>query len=175
MVGPVRAFLFRGGTSKGLFLRAADLPPRLRALVPAPGGVPACGDHTTLESFIAAAMGSDRYGMQLNGVGGGISSTSKVAIVEQSSRPGYDVDYTFGQVDMKSGRVDWSGSCGNLASAVALFALQEGLVVRSRAGADLVKIFQANLKHSIHVSVPHADAAQDQTIPGIKDRGSNGE
>jgi len=110
--------------------------------------------------------------MQLNGVGGGLSSTSKVAIVEQSSRPGHDVDYTFGQVDMKSGRVDWSGSCGNLAAAVALFALEEGLVARSRAGVDLVKIFQANLQYSIHVSVPHVDAAQDQTIPGVEAPGS---
>ena len=185
----MRAFLFRGGTSKGLFFRAADLPPRLRALVPAAvakkSGV--SDDTKPLDNFIATAMGSDRYGMQLDGVGGGISSTSKVAIVEKSSRPLHDVDYVFGQVDMKTGRVDWSGSCGNLASAVGLFALEEGLAGRRPAAEEglvdingkippgedphaLVKIFQANLQYSIHVTVPHETAAQDQTItiPGVE-------
>ena len=97
----MRASLYRGGTSKGLFLRAADLPLRLRELVPAPGGATKShGSRSALDGFIAAALGSDRYGMQLNGVGGGISSTSKVCIVEESAHIDHDVDYTFGQVSV---------------------------------------------------------------------------
>eukprot|EP00802_Teleaulax_amphioxeia_P017876 Tamp_18046.p1 GENE.Tamp_18046~~Tamp_18046.p1 ORF type:complete len:425 (+),score=35.91 Tamp_18046:157-1275(+) len=143
-------------------------------------------------------MGSDKYGMQLDGVGGGISSTSKVAIVDESVYAGHDVDYTFGQVsvhpvpprgrvllfrcaivcaqnpgpknnqvDMKTGAVDWSGSCGNLASAVALFALDEGLVKGGGNGASRVKIFQTNLQYSINVGVPAQDTPADHRIPGI--------
>ena len=172
----VRAALYRGGTSKGLFLRAADLPLRLRTLIPAAGGKRPGSNETRseLDRFIAAAMGSDRYGMQLDGVGGGISSASKVAIVEESSQAGHDVDYTFGQVDMRSGVVDWSGSCGNLASAVALFAMHEGLVKvgsvgRGSGGAQtVVKVFQTNLQHSLHVSVPGDSTPADCRIAGVE-------
>ena len=162
----VRAALYRGGTSKGLFLRAADLPSNLRALV-ATVRDGRQGRDSPLDKFIAAAMGSDKYGMQLDGVGGGISSTSKVAIVEESVHAGHDVDYTFGQVDMKVGTIDWSGSCGNLASAVALFALDEGLVKGGGKDALRVKVFQTNLQYSINVSVPALDTKKHH-IPGVE-------
>jgi 2-methylaconitate cis-trans-isomerase PrpF len=141
------------------------------------------GVKSDLEVFIASALGCDRYGMQLDGVGAGISSTSKVVIVEQSSRPGHDVDYTFGQVDMQSGEVDWSGSCGNLASAVGLFAIEEGLVKKpSRSSSTLphtdardidttsttVNVFQTNLKYTMQVTVASAAEPADMGIPGIE-------
>jgi 2-methylaconitate cis-trans-isomerase PrpF len=117
-------------------------------------------------------MGSDKYGMQLNGVGGGISSTSKVVIVDESCRSGHDVDYTFGQVDMRSGDVDWSGSCGNLASAVAIFAMDEGMVKNSNPinhnGSTLVKVFQTNLESSLQITVAGQDTPQDHRIPGVE-------
>lgn len=163
----VRAALYRGGTSKGLFLRAADLPSHLRALVPTVSDARQ-GRESPLDKFIAAAMGSDKYGMQLDGVGGGLSSTSKVAIVEESVHAGHDVDYTFGQVDMKVGTIDWSGSCGNLASAVALFALDEGLVKGGGKDASRVKVFQTNLQYSINVSVPALDTPAEHHIPGVE-------
>ena len=101
----IQASLIRGGTSKGLFF-SEHLPDQLLAL----------------------ALGSpDETSMQLDGVGGGITSTSKIAIV--TPRPGdLDVDYLFGQVDLSSGRVDWSGSCGNLVAAVGIYARESGLV-----------------------------------------------
>lgn len=81
----------------------------------------------SLDAMILAAMGSpDPSGMQLNGLGGGISSTSKVCIISPSERKGYDVDYLFGQVEIKERRINWAGSCGNLSAAVGLFALAEG-------------------------------------------------
>ena len=97
----------RGGTSKGLFF--TERYP----------------DHV-----MASAIGSpDSYKMQLNGLGAAISSTSKVAVVCPSNpNSKTDVDYLFGQVDIESGQIDWTGACGNLASAAAVFALQEGFV-----------------------------------------------
>ena len=66
---------------------------------------------------------------QLNGVGGATSTTSKVAVVSKSKRPDADVDYTFAQVGVGSKKVDMTGNCGNIASGVGPFALDEGLVV----------------------------------------------
>lgn len=74
------------------------------------------------------------------------------------------------QVDMRSGDIDWSGSCGNLASAVALFALAEGLVKSSANNqhkqATCVRVYQTNLQYSIQVIVPGEEAAEDHQIPG---------
>jgi len=103
----------RSGTSKGLFLRRGDLP----------------ADEADWVSIILAAFGSlDGDARQLNGVGGGTSTTSKCAVVSRSSRPGVDVDYTFIQVPLEGGRLDFSGNCGNIASGVGPFAVDEGLV-----------------------------------------------
>ena len=73
----------RGGTSKGLFLDPADLP----------------SDPTRRDALLLRALGSpDPYGTQIDGLGGATSSTSKVALVSPSTRPGYDLDYRFGAV-----------------------------------------------------------------------------
>jgi 2-methylaconitate cis-trans-isomerase PrpF len=74
-------------------------------------------------------MGSTKEGSrQINGVGGASSTTSKVAVVERSSRPGVDVEYTFVQVAPDQPRIDMTGNCGNIASGIGPFALDEGLV-----------------------------------------------
>ena len=65
--------------------------------------------HNIFARFITYTKTEREYCMLYRAVGGGISSTSKVCIIEKSARPGHDVDYTFGQVDMRSGAVDWSG------------------------------------------------------------------
>ena len=92
----------RGGTSKGLFFT-----------------------ERYPDAVMALAIGSpDSYKMQLNGMGAAISSTSKVAVVSPSDpKTKTDVDYLFGLVDIESGEIDWTGACGNLASAAAIFAL----------------------------------------------------
>lgn len=95
----VEGFLLRGGTSRGLFVRRADLPDRPR-------------DDLALSLF-----GSPDP-IQVNGIGGSHSHTSKLMIVARSERPGVDLDYTFGQVRVTEPTVDWSGNCGNLTSAV---------------------------------------------------------
>jgi 2-methylaconitate cis-trans-isomerase PrpF len=74
-------------------------------------------------------MGSyDSDPKQLNGIGGATSTTSKVAVVSPSKRPGVDVDYTFVQVPIGTPKLDMTGNCGNIASGVGPFAVDEGLV-----------------------------------------------
>ncbi|CAE7231083.1 prpF [Symbiodinium necroappetens] len=136
----LRAAWIRGGTSKGLFFREADLPP--------PGNA--------RDQLILAALGSpDPSGLQLNGLGGGISSTSKVVILSTSQRDGYDVNYLFGQVEIKERLINWEGSCGNLSAGVGLFALAEHLVKPAFDGpSQLVRVWQQNQGYGMNVHVP---------------------
>lgn len=74
-------------------------------------------------------MGSpDSFGRQLDGMGSGISSTSKIVVLSPPSRPDVDVDYTFVQVGIRDGTLDKAGNCGNMSSAVGPVSLDEGLV-----------------------------------------------
>jgi 2-methylaconitate cis-trans-isomerase PrpF len=99
-------------------------------------------DQSIWGNVLLAAMGSregDRK--QIDGVGGATSTTSttsKVAIVSKSTRPDADVDYTFAQVAVGQGKVDFSVNCGNMASGVGPFALDEGLV-QAMSGQTEVK------------------------------------
>lgn len=132
----------RGGTSKGVFFRPEDLPP----------------DPVLRDRVLLRLMGSpDPYGRQMDGMGGGYSSASKVALVSRSGRSDCDIDYFFGQVSVEKPLVDWSGGCGNLLAAVAAFAIQEGMVQVPRSGFTAVRIWQVNLDRSVTCHVPIAD------------------
>ncbi|KNG86851.1 hypothetical protein ANOM_004907 [Aspergillus nomiae NRRL 13137] len=102
----------RAGTSKGLFIHEHDLPSSKDLWAP------------ILLSALGLAEADKR---QLNGVGGATSTTSKVAVVRKSKRHGVDVDYTFVQVASDQAQVDMTGNCGNMASGVGPFALDEEL------------------------------------------------
>lgn len=105
--------MMRSGTSKGLFLHEKDLP----------------SARSEWNDILLAAMGSrDSDQRQLDGVGGATSTTSKVAVVRKSTKPGIDVEYTFVQIGVGSNKVDFSGNCGNICAGVGPFALDEGLV-----------------------------------------------
>jgi hypothetical protein len=105
--------MMRSGTSKGLFLHRHHLPSSVSDWAP----------------ILLSAMGSRGNDLrQLDGVGGGTSTTSKVSVVSKSNRPGTDVDYTFVQVAVGKDTVDMTGNCGNMCAGVAAFALDEGLV-----------------------------------------------
>ena len=80
---------------------------------------------------------------QLDGIGGGSSVTSKIAVVSKSNRPGIDVDYTFVQVAVGQEKIDMSGNCGNMSSGVGPFALDEGLV-EAEPGLDEVCLRHIN-------------------------------
>lgn len=109
----IKAAFVRGGTSKGLIFRAEDLP----------------SDRSEWDGIFLQAMGSpDPYRRQLDGMGGGISSLSKVCVVSPPTRPDADIDYLFAQVQVAHASVDYGGNCGNMSSAIAPFAVDEGLV-----------------------------------------------
>ncbi len=126
--GKVRAVFMRGGTSNAIMFRRQDLP----------------DDRELWRPLFLAAMGSpDPNGRQLDGMGGGLSSLSKVCIVGPPSRPDADVDFTFAQVSVKDATTDYSGNCGNMSSAVGPFAVDEGLVAASGDQA-VVRIYNTN-------------------------------
>lgn len=115
----------RAGTSKGVFLRAQDLP----------------ADVERWRRILPKVMGSpDPFGRQLDGLGGGTSTTSKLAVVSPSKRPDIaDVDYLFIQGSVTGATLDMTGNCGNILSGVAPFAYEEGMVHRqpdSAKGGD---------------------------------------
>lgn len=90
-------------------------------------------------------MGSpDPNGRQLDGMGGGISSLSKVCVVGPPSRPDADVDYTFAQIGVHEATVDYSANCGNMSSAIGPFAVEEGLVEAPANGEAVVRIHNTN-------------------------------
>jgi 4-oxalomesaconate tautomerase len=102
----------RGGTSKGPFFLASDLP----------------GDGATRDRVLLAAMGSPDT-RQIDGIGGADPLTSKVAIVSPSSRAGIDVDYFFAQVAVDRPFVDVTPTCGNMLAGVGPFAIERGLIL----------------------------------------------
>lgn len=91
-------------------------------------------------------MGSSNAGSrQIDGIGGATSTTSKVAVIAKSTRPGIDVDYTFVQVAPDQAKVDITGNCGNIASGVGPFALDEGLVGAIAGQSEVSKIRQIHI------------------------------
>lgn len=137
----IPATYMRGGTSKGVFFRAEDLP----------------ADRSQRDRLLMRVIGSpDRYGKHTDGMGGATSSTSKVVIVSRSTRADSDVDYLFGAVAVGEPVIDWSGNCGNLSAAVGPFAIHAGLVDAPAEGMGVVRIWQANIQRRIIARVPMA-------------------
>ncbi|MBO6770099.1 MULTISPECIES: PrpF domain-containing protein [unclassified Thalassospira] len=125
---PLRAVFMRGGTSRALFFRSEDLPEA----------------GSRRDSMILAAMGSpDPNKRQLDGMGAGTSSTSKIAIIAKSSREDADIDYTFGQVSVDASVISYKGNCGNISSAVGPYAVEEGLV-KTTGDQAIVRIHNTN-------------------------------
>jgi 4-oxalomesaconate tautomerase len=128
--------LMRGGTSKGPFFLAEDLP----------------GDVQTRDRVLLAAMGSPDV-RQVDGVGGANPLTSKVAIVSRSSRPGIDVEYLFAQVSVDRPLVDVTPTCGNMLAGVGPFAIERGLVA-ARDPVTAVSIYMVNIGTVAVAQVP---------------------
>lgn len=126
----------RGGTSKALFFHDRDLPQ----------------DTAERDRVILSAFGSPD-GRQIDGMGGANTSTSKVAVIKKSDRPGIDVDYDFGQVDIFHPVVGKTMNCGNISSAVGPFAIDEGLVEAVEPMTE-VHIFNTNTQKEIIAQVP---------------------
>lgn len=154
----LRTTIYRGGTSKGIYLHGSDLPkdPELR-------------DKVILRLFGSPDM------RQIDGLGGSDPLTSKLAIIEPSEREDADIDYTFAQVSITESKVDYSGNCGNISSGVGPFAVDEGLV-NVKEPATRVKINNTNTNKMIIADVPVVDGKAsskgDYKIAGVPGTGA---
>src|SRR6187455_3698882 len=111
MLTGIPCTLMRGGTSKGLYFHADDLP----------------GERALRDRVLLAAMGSPDV-RQIDGLGGAHPLTSKVAVISRSTRQDADVDYLFLQVSVDKAEVSDSQNCGNLLAGIGPFAVERGLV-----------------------------------------------
>src|SRR6185369_7478377 len=127
--------LMRAGTSRGPFFLREWLPE---------------GDEARDQALIGAIGASDP--LQLDGVGGGSTLNSKVAIVSRSSQPGCDIDYLFAQVGVGHRSVDTRPNCGNMLSGVAPFAIEQGLIPAGD-GTTRVRVYNVNTGSRIDVTV----------------------
>lgn len=146
MIYKVPATFMRGGTSKGVFIVESDLPEAMQS------------DPELLDQFLLRLIGSpDPYGKQMDGMGGGSSSTSKVVLLSVSDKENHDINYRFAQVSIDEAFVDWGGNCGNLSAAVGGFAITKGLLQNRSLpddGTVSVRIWQTNIQKTIIAHVP---------------------
>jgi len=147
--------MMRGGTSRGPYFRAEDLPK----------------DIAERDRVLLSVMGSG-HKLQIDGIGGGNPVTSKVAIISKSDRPDADVNYLFAQVNIMEQFVDTSPNCGNMLIGVAPFALDAGLT-SAKDGETEVRIYNVNTDSIIHAivqtpggEVNYEGAAQIDGVPG---------
>lgn len=118
--------LMRGGTSKGPFFLAHDLP----------------SDIATRDRILLAALGSPDT-RQIDGVGGADPLTSKVGIVSHSARPDVDLEFLFVQVSVDKAQVDTTPNCGNMLAAALPFAIERGLILPQR-GTTTARVLTLN-------------------------------
>lgn len=144
----IPCIVMRGGTSRGPFFLATDLP----------------SDQPTRDEVLLAVMGS-AHEYQVDGIGGATPFTSKVAIISKSIRPNIDVDYLFAQVLVNERRVDTKPNCGNMLSAVGSFAIERKLV-KPTGDKTTIKIFNVNTQAIIEaiVETPQGVINYDGTV-----------
>lgn len=146
---------YRGGTSRGIMIQPDDLP----------------RNNSQWPNIFKQVIGSpDPYGRQLDGMGAGISSLSKICLVERCWKPGRplgSIDYTFVGMGIKDGEIDVSGNCGNMLSAVGPYAYNAGLLHKKQYSPD---------PHEVTVTIKNTNtgqvikstflAAHDAPLPG---------
>ncbi|KAF8058601.1 PrpF protein [Lyophyllum atratum] len=168
---PIPASFLRGGTSKGIFLNRSTLP----------------ADRSQWDRIFLGIMGSPdpEHGRQLNGMGGGVSSLSKICVVGSPSplqmEQGIDVEYTFVQVGIRDSSIDYSGNCGNLSSMIGVFAVDEGICIPHSSGTHAtVRSFNTNTQKIIDTTFPISTAGPatpllsnpETTIAGVPRKAS---
>lgn len=155
------AVFMRGGTSKAVIFHARDLPQ----------------SRDDWSPIFLSVMGSpDPTMRQLNGMGGGVSSLSKVCVIGPPSHPDADVDYTFAQVLIDQARVDFNSNCGNMSSAIGPFAVDERLVAKPTGNEAVVRINNTNTRKIIVSRFPMDDGEAavtgDMAIDGVAGTGA---
>lgn len=139
----ISCMLMRGGTSKGAYFLAQDLPQ----------------DIQQRDQVLLAVMGSPDS-RQIDGIGGGNSLTSKVAIIQISDRDDADVDYLFAQVSVDQAKVDYGQNCGNILAGVAPFVLERKLLP-AQDGYTVVRVYMQNTGQIARISLPTPNAQLD--------------
>lgn len=132
----IPCLLMRGGTSKAACFLREDLP----------------ASRELRDAVLLSVMGSPDA-RQIDGIGGADPLTSKVAIVQRSTRPDCDVDYLFAQVKVDQPFVDYGQNCGNILAAVGAFAIERGLVAASSPFTQ-VRVFMENTARTVVLTVP---------------------
>ena len=158
MLTDIPCLLMRGGTSKGPFFLAADMP----------------ADAALRDRVLLTVMGSPHI-RQVDGIGGGDSLTSKAVIVSRSTRPGIDLDYLFAQVAVGRAAVDTAPNCGNMLSGVGPFALERGLIPCADP-TTTIRVFNLNTSKVIELVVrtPGGEVSYDgdTRIDGVPGTGA---
>jgi 4-oxalomesaconate tautomerase len=131
----VPCLFMRGGTSRGPFFKASDLP----------------ADVPTRDKVLLAVMGSPDK-RQIDGLGGAHPLTSKVGIVSKSSKPGVDLDFLFAQLQPDKDTVDTTPNCGNMLAAVVPFALETGLI-QPKDGTTTARVLTLNTDMQCDITV----------------------
>jgi len=137
----------RGGTSRAVIFNRDDLP----------------GDIALWKDIFRSVLGNpDPAGNQLNGLGGGITSLSIVAVVSPSVRDDADVDYFFFQIDPVTGDVLTDANCGNISSSIGPYAVSEKWVETTHEICR-VRIYNINTGKII-ISEFNPDAAEHELV-----------
>jgi 4-oxalomesaconate tautomerase len=155
---PIPCALMRGGTSKGAYFLAEDLPQ----------------SEAERDALLLSIMGSPDP-TQIDGVGGGHPLRSKVAIVRRSREEGIDVDFLFAQVSVERASVDTSPNCGNILAGVGPFAIERNLVQASDGTTRVrVRILNTGSVADLDVETPGGVVAYSGTaeIAGVPGTGS---
>jgi 4-oxalomesaconate tautomerase len=149
----IPCLFMRGGTSRGPFFAAADLP----------------ADIATRDRVLLAAMGSPDA-RQIDGLGGAHPLTSKVGIVSRGSKPGVDLDFLFAQLQPAKDVVDTTPNCGNMLAAVVPFALETGMV-RPQGETTTLRVLTLNTDMACDITVQtpggHVAYEGDARIDGV--------
>ena len=155
---PFRTVLMRCGTSKGVFINENHLPQ----------------DKALRDKAILAIFGSPDK-RQIDGIGGAEVLTSKLALIGAPSRPDADVDYTFGQVDIETPHIFYTGLCGNISSGIGTYAIEEG-IVRAVEPVTTVRVHSVNTQQVYTIEVPVKDGLPcvlgDYSIAGVPGTGA---
>ncbi|CZQ88447.1 prpf protein [Trichococcus palustris] len=158
MLKELQCSIFRGGTSKGVFIKEEELPE----------------NKEERDQILLRIMGSPDE-RQIDGLGGAVSTTSKVAIISKESENDWDVNYTFAQVQIDKPFVSYAGNCGNISSAVGVFAL-ENKMVGITSPITTVRVYNTNTKKMIHEHIPTPNGEityeGDFAISGVPGTGS---
>ena len=152
----------RGGTSTGIVLLAAHLPPSTELR------------EEVIRNVMGVPLSGEEPGnRQITGLGRGITTSNKVFLLDGSNRPGFDLESTLAQLAAGKAAIDWSVNCGNMSASLPLVAFEAGLAA-PRPGRNTLKIYNTNTGIAadalIEMPAPGAPLVPDTEMPGVMGR-----